>query len=166
MTSSPPPSDEPDAVDTLMDVSRLMTAVVARTLATVHEAVSVPQLRVLVMLHSDGPKKLGSIAEGLGVNPSNATRTADRLVEGGLARRRTDPEDRRVVVVTLTAKGRRLVDSLLDSRRRMFEELVAPMAPDEREVLARGLAAFLTAIEEADGDGDDEGRAAILHWIR
>lgn len=157
--------DRAEAVDALMDVSRLMTAVVARTLADVEHTVTVPQLRVLVMLHGSGSRNLTAIAEGLGVNPSNATRTCSQLVAAGLVRRRTDRADRRASLVTLTTRGRALVDSLMDARRHIFDDLVQELTVEECRQLATGLAGLLAA---ADGTGSEtrmEG-TAILPWIR
>ena len=49
--------------------------------------VSVPQMRVLVLLWTGEPLNLSAVAEGLGVNASNASRTCDRLVAAGLVER-------------------------------------------------------------------------------
>jgi DNA-binding MarR family transcriptional regulator len=45
------------------------------------------------------------IAERLHCDPSNVTFLADRLEERGLVRRESDPADRRVKALALTAKG-------------------------------------------------------------
>jgi len=156
-----------EAVDALMATSRLMTAVVARTLADVDQSVSVPQLRVLVMLHGEGPMNLTAIAEGLGVNPSNASRTCDQLVAAALVRRQEDARDRRAISVDLTAKGRRLVDSLMDARRAAIEDLVQHLSSTELKRLARGLAAFLDTVDGTGKDGGLQGgESSLLHWIR
>ncbi len=165
MTVDEEAGDRAAAAGTLMDVSRLMTAVVARTLADVEHTVTVPQLRVLVTLHSSGSLNLTTIAEGLGVNPSNATRTCSQLVAAGLVRRRTDRTDRRASLVTLTTRGRALVDSLMDARRRIFDDLVQQLTIDECGQLAAGLTALLAAADGSAAETRIEG-TAILPWIR
>ena len=50
---------------------------------------------------------LGSVGDALGLSPSRVSRLADELYGRGLLRRRAGFEDRRVVLVSLTAKGRR-----------------------------------------------------------
>ncbi len=144
-----------DVVDVaaLMDTSRVMTAVVAHSLAHVPVPVSVPQLRVLVMVDTRGPMNLTAIAEGLGVNASNASRACDKLVASGMLDRRPDEQDRRSVVVTLTARGRDLVASLMNLRQAMFEQIVARMSPEHRQQLTSGLQAFVEAAAEASADG-------------
>ena len=156
--------DRTAAVDCMLATSRLITAVVAQTLATVEESISVPQLRVLVMLQYDGPMNLTSVAEGLGVNPSNASRTCDKLATAGLVERRDDERDRRHLKISLTEKGQRLVDSLMDERRVLFDEIVAGMKPVDQRRLSRALGAFLNAADQSEGNQLAHG--AILHWMR
>lgn len=171
--STPAAPEDPDrlaAVEALMSTSRLMTAVVALTLGQVDDVVTVPQLRALVMLYFDGPLNLSAIAEGLAVNPSNASRTCDKLVRGGLVDRAEDDRDRRNVVIRLTTRGRRLVDSLMDERRRILDQVVGAMRSEDRRALARALEALLAAVEhaaEADSGMEPGLRpGAILPWIR
>jgi DNA-binding MarR family transcriptional regulator len=53
------------------------------------------------------------VAETL-VTSGTMTNRVDRLVARGLVERRPDPDDRRGVLVSLTATGRRTVDAALD----------------------------------------------------
>ncbi len=132
-----------------MATSRLMTAVVARTLVDIKDAVSVPQLRVLVMLSYRAPLNLTTIAHGLGVNASNASRTCEQLVVSGLLAREEDPVDRRHLALALTTAGLRLVGTLMQSRRLILDEAVRRMPPVEQRRLVRALTAFLTAAEDS-----------------
>jgi DNA-binding MarR family transcriptional regulator len=53
-----------------------------------------------------------AVAEQMITAVPDLTRLLDRLSQLGMVQRRRSDEDRRVVLVRLTAKGRRLVDSL------------------------------------------------------
>jgi DNA-binding MarR family transcriptional regulator len=155
------------ATDVLMQASRLMTAVVARTLAGAPHTVTVPQLRVLVMLHTHGGLNLGTIAAGLAVNPSNASRTCDKLVEAGLVARTTDPEDRRRGVFELSEQGRGMVASLMQQRRAMLDEMVSRMPGRARHQLTRGLTALIEAADHGpDPELFSEARSSNLRWLR
>lgn len=154
------------AVDGLMALSRLMTAVVARTLADVSEISSVPQLRILVMLYYDSPLNLTTIARGLGVDRSNASRPTDRLVAAGLVRRSDDADDRRNARLSLTPKGRRVVDSVFDSRRAVFDQMVEQLDPEDRARLASCLAALLQVVDRGHVGLEGLASASILPWIR
>src|SRR4051794_17698243 len=70
-----------DAVtDAVLLASRVLVAVAARSLAEVTDDVTLPQFRALVVLASQGPQLIGSLAEQLDVNPSTASRLSERLV--------------------------------------------------------------------------------------
>ena len=149
-----------------MAVSRTMTAIVARTLSAVAEQITVPQLRVLVLLNSRGAMNLTTIARHLGVNPSNASRTCDQLVATGRLIREPDPRDGRSAVLALTADGARFVSELMAARRRMIDTVVARMAPEDQRNLAHALGAFMAAVEAAPAEeaiGLPDGR--IIPWL-
>src|SRR5689334_24560326 len=87
--------------EVLLDASKVMAAAIAHSLAAGDQRVSVPGMRVLVMVQAHGALNMSAVAEGLGVNASTASRTCDRLVTAGLLDRRDDVEDRRHVSLTL-----------------------------------------------------------------
>lgn len=141
-------------VDAVMRASRVLVAVVARSVAEVEDVVTLPQLRVLVMIASHGPQNLGEVAQTLGVHPSNATRTCERLVVAGLLLRRDDPDDRRYLRLDLTAAGRRLVEGVMRHRREGIEAIMDQMPPSRRKTMAGALGAFAKAAGELDGTGE------------
>lgn len=154
------------ATEAMMAVSRTMTAIVARTLTEVSEEITVPQLRVLVLLNSRGPMNLRTIAEHLEVNPSNASRTCDQLVTSGKVARQQDKEDGRNVHLSLTRDGERFVDDLMQSRRRLIDRVVARMDPDDHVALADALEAFSAAVAGAPPEetvGLPDGR--VIPWL-
>lgn len=61
--------------------------------------------RALFSLSTDEGRTMRALADGWECDPSNATWIVDRLETLGLAERRALPEDRRVKLVVLTAKG-------------------------------------------------------------
>jgi len=137
-----------EEVDAVMRTSRVLVGVIAASVEEVGSTVTVPQLRVLVMAADNAPLTLGAVAQGLGVHPSNATRTCDRLVSAGLLDRRDDPNDRRQLQLTLTRKGQRMVESVLEHRRAAIERVMAEMAPASAARLGTALRDFLVAAEQ------------------
>ncbi len=147
-----------------MTVSKIITAAVARSVAGLGTSVTTPQLRVLVMLASLGRLNLTRVADGLGVNPSSASRTCDQLVSQDLVSRTEDPQDRRHIVLQLTEDGTSLVDALMSHRRELFNQVTARMRPEDRRRLARGLEKFAEAAGEgADDESDDAD--SLLRWL-
>jgi len=72
----------------------------------------------LVQLDPDNAISQKELAARLHCTPSTVVDPTDRLEEGGLVVRRPHPNDRRVNVLTVTARGRRVRDALID---RLFE---------------------------------------------
>lgn len=141
-----PPS--PAEVDAVMLGAQVMVAVTAQSIAAIEAEVSLPQLRVLVILASRGPQTLNAVARSLEIHPSNATRACDRLVDAGLLRRAEDTNDRRQLRLTLTPSGERLVHRVMDHRRSHVEDLLRRVPPLQRAQLAGALRALGAAAGE------------------
>jgi DNA-binding MarR family transcriptional regulator len=143
-------------VEAVLSASRVLVAIAARSLADLDEAedVTLTQYRSLVVLASRGAQGMASLAEALGVTPPTASRLCDRLVRKGLVRRRTDRNDRRQVRVALTEAGRRLVDVVMERRRREIADLLQTVPEDAR----RSVVAGLQQLAEAAGEVPEQ------HW--
>ena len=64
------------------------------------------QLHILYTLQRNGEMPMSRLAEMLNVSLSNATGLIDRIEERGLIERTRVPEDRRIVLIRVTAAGR------------------------------------------------------------
>src|SRR5581483_2305912 len=151
------PCDE--QIDAVLVACRALVAVAAQSVAAVEDRVALPQLRVLVMIASRGPQNLHSVAEGLGVHPSNATRACDKLVEAHLLHRSDDPADRRNLILRLTESGRQLVHTMMENRRVAIAAILAKMRVQHRSSLVAPLRAFAEAAGETP-----EGQLWALGW--
>lgn len=94
-----------------------------------------------------GTVRMRDLAELLRVDASSATRAVQRLVDRGLAERRTDERDARCVHVCATADGCALYDEILASRRAGMLELLADLSPAERRAIADGMEALVGALD-------------------
>lgn len=135
-----------DAVtDAVLSASRLLIAVSASSIAAVDDAITIPQFRLLVVLHASGPMKLSDLADRLGVNPSTTTRMIDRLIGAGLVDRQVNPSSRREVVLNVTATGEQTVIRVTNQRRRHIGDIVSRMPEQCRSQLVAALDAFSRA---------------------
>jgi DNA-binding MarR family transcriptional regulator len=86
------------------------------------------------------------------VTSGTMTNRIDRLTANGLVQRLPDPEDRRGVLVRLTAEGRTRVDAaladLLDHERR----ILAALEDAEQKVLAGLLRSLVAPFDNEDAD--------------
>lgn len=139
-------------VEAVMLAARVLVAISAQSVAAVDDIVTLPQLRVLVMVSSRGPLNLGAVAAGLGVHASNATRAVDRLVVAGLLSRSDDPTDRRNLLLELTPEGEALVSRVMNERRTAIAQILQRMPPSRRRALVPVLRAFAAAGGEVSAD--------------
>ncbi len=141
-------------VDAVMRASRVLVGVVAHSVAEVEDLVSLPQFRVLVIIASKAPVNLGQVADGLGVHPSNATRTVDKLVTAGFVERADDPADRRYLVLNLTSEGHDVVERVMAYRRSSIAAVMTDMPQSRRRALASALASFAKAADQQPDDDE------------
>jgi DNA-binding MarR family transcriptional regulator len=154
--------DEP--IGAALRAADVLMRVAARSVMEVDHIVTSPQLRILVRIATRGPQTSGDIATELGVHPSNATRTAEKLVRAGLIERQSNPDDRRYVRLTLTPEGERLVERVIQHRRDAIAAVLQAMPEDERVAAARAFDAFARA---AGVEPSDDGRFTLaLHDVK
>jgi len=132
-------------VDAVLTASRTLIAVATQSLGPAAEETTIAQYRALVVLMSRGPQRLVDLAAALAVAPSTAGRMCDRLVRKGLIRRHRSRTDRRVVLVSVTAPGRAVVDQATDRRRAIIAEILAGLPPSRQRALAAAMTEFATA---------------------
>lgn len=140
------------ATEAVLQASRALVAVAARSLAATEDAVTLPQYRALVLLASRGPQNVGGLAELLHIHPSTATRLCDRLAAKGLIERTTSTESRREVTLNLAAPGRSLVRTVTNRRVRDISAILGRLDPKARRAVARALRAFADAAGEPPDD--------------
>ncbi len=139
----------------MLTASRTMNAIVVQSLASVDERVSVPQLRVLVILSTLEPLNLAAVAKQLGVSPSNASRTCDQLVRRRLVLRREDSEDRRNLSLALAPAGRRLLAEVMRRREDLLAQVVSRLTPDAQRRLMVAIEEFNVAADSLADDTDE-----------
>lgn len=132
----------------LLEVSRVLMGATLRAVAAAPVPLTVPQHRVLVTIDAEGPRRVGALAEDLGVNQSNASRIVDRLASQGLVRRIRDRDDGRASLVALTPEGQRVLDAVHDHRLDVLLGVVKRMRGG-----SHGLAGALAKLSEAAADG-------------
>src|SRR5665647_150809 len=91
-----------EQVDAMMLALQALVGLAAQSVTQVEDRVTLPQLRILVLIASRGTMNLNALAEAMDIHPSNASRSCDRLVAAGLIRRTESSVDRRNLVLELT----------------------------------------------------------------
>jgi DNA-binding MarR family transcriptional regulator len=86
---------------------------------------------------------LADLVEDLEVSKQAASLLVDTLVLRGYLERATDPDDRRRMVVSLTARGRATAEAVGDAVRAVDSELESRLTAVELAGLRAGLAALM-----------------------
>ena len=95
------------------------------------------QLSALTSLQLAGaltPRELADIER---VQPPTMTKIVGKLEERGLVARTPHPTDRRQVILAATEEGRAVYAQFEKARNEWLAQLLAELAPDERDTLER-----------------------------
>ena len=132
----PPKSQQRLALATYVRLMRAANA--ARTHAARHlggTALTLTQFAVLEALYHLGPMSLSDIAQKVLTTGGNLTMVVGNLEKLGLARRQECPEDRRMLIVVMTAKGKTLIRKLFPEHAAAIAEYMAILSPAEQQQL-------------------------------
>jgi DNA-binding MarR family transcriptional regulator len=103
---------------------------------------TVAQLRVLLLLYTEGQSRMSSIASTLGIAVSTATGIVDNLVKKQLVSRVEDTTDRRVVICTLSPKGQKIINLIWAQGQQQMKKLLNGLSIEQLEK-AKEVADFL-----------------------
>lgn len=101
------------------------------------EGISTSQYNILRILRGTRPKavKISQIAERMVNRDPDVTRLVDRLIKQGLVRRERDDQDRRVVLVEITAAGLALLARLDGPVHEYIAAAMAGLRPQQLRTL-------------------------------
>jgi DNA-binding MarR family transcriptional regulator len=101
----------------------------------------------------DEQMRMCDLAERLRLSPSGLTRRLDGLVSGGLVERAPSTADRRVMMATLTRKGRRLIETTApDHVESVRRHLIDLLTPDEIAALASAFTKVRAHLRDEQND--------------
>ncbi|MGV9883481.1 MarR family winged helix-turn-helix transcriptional regulator [Streptomyces sp. NPDC003006] len=101
---------------------------------------------LLNRLDKEGPMGVKALAASMGIDSSTVTRQVAPLVDTGLVKRTSHPEDGRAVVLQLSPRGQARLDEVRSSRRELMAELTQDWDPEERESFCALLTRFNSAL--------------------
>ena len=99
----------------------------------------------LAILRQWPPGSIGILSKNLRRSHSATVRLIEELQADGLVTKRVG-QDRRSIVVKLTAAGRRAAEAILASRAKVLDGVVATLPPADRLNLTRILEKILTSL--------------------
>lgn len=153
------PTLSPSATEAFLNLLRTGDMVFEEESAFLaRHSISQGRFNVLMLLHHccDELSTPAALADHAGVARATMTGLLDTLEKDALVIRQADPEDRRVVLVSLTEAGRTLINRILPDYFECVSQMMEPLSTPEQRMLTmllqkvqRGLAAKAAAVAEA-----------------
>ncbi|MFA5103766.1 MAG: MarR family transcriptional regulator [Candidatus Margulisiibacteriota bacterium] len=113
--------------------------------------ITLPQLMVLEIIQKKGSPNMTDIAGDLSVTLSNVTGMIDRLIESGYVERVDDPQDRRIVRVRLTVKGKNTTQKAFEQRQRCLNQVFGKLSCEDQKSLLKITEKLVDAIKQEGG---------------
>jgi DNA-binding MarR family transcriptional regulator len=97
------------------------------------------QQLILMVLREEEILSPAEISEKIAMDSATLSGVLERMAEGGMIKREENPEDRRSIRVSLTAKAKKMQEDLAGQRTAINEELTQKLSLEEKLLLKRML---------------------------
>jgi DNA-binding MarR family transcriptional regulator len=145
----------PEVVDSIVKAyNRISQGINPSFLAKM--SLTIAQMKALFLFEDNNKFSMSELSALYSVSVSTMTSMVDRLFQNGMLKREQDINDRRIVLVSLTAKGRKVLTKLIDARREVLESFLYTLDEDEVKRFDRAMndaAYFLGRARENIGTG-------------
>jgi DNA-binding MarR family transcriptional regulator len=109
------------------------------------------QVRVVITLVKRPGRTISELAEAVGLSLGWASRVVEELEATGHVQRERDPEDRRVVRVSLTPPVQAVAEGVFRQRGQVVAAALAELEPAERATVQRFLERLTEGFEQLAG---------------
>lgn len=106
------------------------------------------QVGGLIYLSAHGSASMTDLARYLGVTKPSATALIDRLIGQGLVSRLSDNQDRRIVKIALTVKGKKLMESIKKQKQLALCDIFGRISGFDRQEYVRILREVVRSLDE------------------
>ena len=104
-----------------------------------YKDVTANDMHVIEAIDMEGARNMTSVARSLGVTTGTLTIAVNSLVKKGYVQRVRSEEDRRVVLISLSEKGRKAYLHHRQFHEQMIQAIVEELSAEEQEVLEKAL---------------------------
>jgi DNA-binding MarR family transcriptional regulator len=132
-------------------IGRALFGIVTTAVRSQPRDMGLTSLSTLATLELTGPRRITDLAASEGVTQPSMTALVTALERSSLVKRRSDPSDRRVALVTLTPEGMRYIRKRRQAGVENFVQLISDLPVDEADALAKSITA-LTHLQKLDED--------------
>ncbi len=101
--------------------------------------VTVNDLHVIEAIGTEKSKNMSTVAKALGVTMGTLTISVNALVKKGFVERVRSEEDRRVVLISLTERGKKAYKNHQEFHSDMIQSIVGQLDEDEKKIFQKSL---------------------------
>ncbi len=98
-----------------------------------HSHVTMLQFEALWCIKKSKHAQMSDIAENFSITMPTATSLVNKLITTKLANRENDKKDRRIVRITLTRQGEKLLDEIAKQRNNRIHELLSYLSTQDKK---------------------------------
>ncbi|MCY8086441.1 MarR family transcriptional regulator [Bacillus sonorensis] len=114
--------------------------------------ISMPQMKVLMLLNNHGKLKVSEIAEKMGASLPNMTGLLGRLEQADFIKRMHSETDRRTIVVELTERAKDIFRGLYKKGHEKLKKALQMLNEDEKKKVNEGLSILEKALKSNEAD--------------
>lgn len=114
--------------------------------------ISMPQMKVLMLLNNHGKLKVSEIAEKMGASLPNMTGLLGRLEQADFIKRTHSETDRRTIVVELTESAKDIFRGLYKKGHGKLKKALEMMNEEEKKKVNEGLSILEKALKSNESD--------------
>lgn len=130
-------------LSTLVVFTRAEHTIHKKEFQTIKEGGLTPaQFGVLEALYNKGDLRIGEIIEKILTTSGNITVVIKNLEKEGLVKKALDPEDKRSAIISLTDKGKEVVEDILPNHIENIKDIFSVLTDEEKIVLKNILKKF------------------------
>lgn len=105
------------------------------------------QLQTLIFLKHHNDAQMSEIAKHFNIELPSATSLVDKLCKSGLAERKADDKDRRLVRIALTSQGYSFFEEAMKERLEKMDTILSYLSEEDKEDLMRIVAKLMENME-------------------
>ena len=130
-------------LSTLVVFTRAEHAIHRQELQTIRESgLTTAQFGVLEALYNKGDLRIGELIEKILTTSGNITVVIKNLEKDGLIKKNPDPEDKRSTIISITDKGKEVIESILPNHIHNIERIFSVLTDEEKVTLKNILKKF------------------------
>ncbi len=115
-----------------------------------HYGLSPLQINVLLLLSGNTAPSMSQIATRLDISKPNVTPIIDRLIQDGYVSRTANAQDRRIVNISATEKGKKLIRTIRSDMRKMMQERFSSHTEEEFDIFMDAIDTCINFLESMD----------------